>query len=116
MKYTGYLGEILASYRKSEIDADFEPHIEQDPVLEDEQKKIGIVTGVQACYWEKINVRGVAAHAGSTPWRLRKDTMLASSEMIVMCNKVARKYGGLFTRGVTDVKPYSCLLYTSRCV
>ena len=107
LRDTDYLGDTPASYQENEIDAHFELHIEQGPVLEDEQKKIGIVTGVQACYWEKINVHGVAAHAASTPWRLRKDTMLASSEMIVVCNKVAKKHGGLFTCGVIDVKPYS---------
>ena len=77
LKYTDYPGEILASYRDSKIDANFEPHIEEDPILKDEQKKIGIVTGVQACYWEKINVHGVTAQAVSAQWRSRKDTILA---------------------------------------
>ncbi|SCW02224.1 LAFE_0F01706g1_1 [Lachancea fermentati] len=107
LKNIGYLGETTASYTENEIEAHFELHIEQGPVLEDERKKIGVVTGVQACYWEKISVNGVGAHAGTTPWRLRKDAMQAAAEMIVACNKVAKQYGGLFTCGVIDVKPYS---------
>ncbi|SCU78363.1 LANO_0A02828g1_1 [Lachancea nothofagi CBS 11611] len=103
----GYIGDSVASYKENEIDAHFELHIEQGPVLEDEQKKIGIVTGVQAYHWEKITVHGVSSHAGTTPWRLRKDALLMSSQMIVAAAEVAKRHGGLFTCGVIDVKPYS---------
>lgn len=104
---TGYLGETPASYKENEIDAHFELHIEQGPVLEDENKKIGIVTGVQACYWELFTVKGSASHAGTTPRRLRKDALLMASRMILKAEEVAIKWGGLFTCGVIDAKPYS---------
>lgn len=72
LRDTGYLGDMPASYQENEIDAHFELHTEQGPRVGRRAEKIGIVTGVQACYWEKINVHGVAAHAGSTPMEVEK--------------------------------------------
>ncbi|CDO93540.1 unnamed protein product [Kluyveromyces dobzhanskii CBS 2104] len=103
----GYIGETAASYQENEIDAHFELHIEQGPILEDEQRRIGIVTGVQAYNWSKVTVHGVGAHAGTTPWRLRKDSLLMSSKMIVAASEIAESHDGLFTTGIIDAKPYS---------
>ncbi|SCU78312.1 LAME_0A04082g1_1 [Lachancea meyersii CBS 8951] len=103
----GYIGDVPASYKENEIDAHFELHIEQGPILEDEQKSIGIVTGVQAYQWEKVTVSGEGAHAGTTPWRCRKDALLASAKMIVAASEIAKKHQGLLTCGVIDAKPYS---------
>ncbi|CAK7271742.1 hypothetical protein SEPCBS57363_004778 [Sporothrix epigloea] len=54
----GYLGTVPASYQAMPMAAHFELHIEQGPILEAEQKKIGIVTGVQAYRWFTLDVRG----------------------------------------------------------
>ncbi|SCU80321.1 LADA_0B06524g1_1 [Lachancea dasiensis] len=116
LKNIGYLGDVPASYKEQELDAHFELHIEQGPVLEDENKKIGIVTGVQAYHWEKITVHGVSSHAGTTPWRLRKDALLIASQMINTAAEVAKRHGGLFTCGVIDVKPYSINIVPSEAV
>ncbi|SCU78755.1 LADA_0A07382g1_1 [Lachancea dasiensis] len=102
-----YIGDVPASYKENEIDAHFELHIEQGPILEDEQKSIGVVTGVQAYKWEKITVSGEGAHAGTTPWRCRKDALLASAKMIVAASEILEKHQGLLTCGVIDAKPYS---------
>lgn len=103
----GYIGDTPASYKENEIDAHFELHIEQGPILEDENKKIGVVTGVQAYHWAKITVKGVGAHAGTTPWRLRKDALLMSARMIVATADIAKSHQGLSTCGIIDAKPYS---------
>lgn len=60
----GYLGTVPASYRAMPMAAHFELHIEQGPILEAEQKTIGIVTGVQAYRWFTIDVdgRGESSH------------------------------------------------------
>nr|1R3N_A Chain A, beta-alanine synthase [Lachancea kluyveri]1R3N_B Chain B, beta-alanine synthase [Lachancea kluyveri]1R3N_C Chain C, beta-alanine synthase [Lachancea kluyveri]1R3N_D Chain D, beta-alanine synthase [Lachancea kluyveri]1R3N_E Chain E, beta-alanine synthase [Lachancea kluyveri]1R3N_F Chain F, beta-alanine synthase [Lachancea kluyveri]1R3N_G Chain G, beta-alanine synthase [Lachancea kluyveri]1R3N_H Chain H, beta-alanine synthase [Lachancea kluyveri] len=107
LKNIGYIGDTPASYKENEIDAHFELHIEQGPILEDENKAIGIVTGVQAYNWQKVTVHGVGAHAGTTPWRLRKDALLMSSKMIVAASEIAQRHNGLFTCGIIDAKPYS---------
>ncbi|QLG71865.1 hypothetical protein HG535_0C02150 [Zygotorulaspora mrakii] len=103
----GYLGDTPASYKENEIDAHFELHIEQGPILEDENKKVGIVTGVQSYHWAKITVKGCGAHAGTTPWRLRKDALLTSAKMIVATSEIAKSRQALATCGVIDAKPYS---------
>lgn len=107
LKNTGYLGTTPASYIENAIDSHFELHIEQGPVLEDEKKKIGVVSGVQACYWELFTVNGDASHAGTTPRRLRRDAMLMASKMILKSEEIAEKRGGLFTCGVINAKPAS---------
>ncbi|KAH3898800.1 M20 family metallo-hydrolase [Saccharomycodes ludwigii] len=105
---TGYLGDIDASYESGQnFHGIFELHIEQGPILENEKKDIGIVVGVQSWHWQKIIVTGQGAHAGTTPWELRHDALLASSKMIIAANKLAKKYKGLFTCGVIDALPYS---------
>ena len=67
----GYLGSHRAS--PFPVRAAFEAHIEQGPVLENEGKQIGVVTGVQGIRWYDLSIEGVPAHAGTTPMRLRRD-------------------------------------------
>ncbi|MBE3047662.1 hypothetical protein IMZ48_35145 [Candidatus Bathyarchaeota archaeon] len=43
----GYLGPVPASHLATPMTADFELHIEQGPMLEANNQKIGIVRGVQ---------------------------------------------------------------------
>jgi len=47
----GYLGPLEASYKANPIGAHFELHIEQGPILEKSNGKIGAVEGVQAYRW-----------------------------------------------------------------
>ena len=47
----GYKGEVACSHKAKPMAAHFELHIEQGPTLENEQRKIGIVEGVQAYRW-----------------------------------------------------------------
>ena len=52
-----------------------EAHIEQGPLLENAQKTIGVVTGIQGLRWFNIEVFGKTDHAGTTPLALRKDAV-----------------------------------------
>ena len=72
----------------------FELHIEQGPVLEREEKTIGIVTGVQGARWYDITLTGRAAHAGSTPMTMRQDAMMAAARIIVALPDLAVARGG----------------------
>lgn len=60
-----------------------ECHIEQGPVLAQEDRQIGIVTGVQSISWQKVALHGRAAHAGTTPTELRIDAGLAAAQIVV---------------------------------
>ena len=52
-----------------------EAHIEQGPLLEQEGKTIGVVTGIQGLRWFNVEVFGESAHAGTTPVGARKDAL-----------------------------------------
>lgn len=83
------------------FDAYFEAHIEQGPVLENEKLTIGVVTGGQAICWLDVEVKGVAAHAGTTPMPLRKDSLFAVAEMAQALERLAADFApdGLVTIG-----------------
>ncbi|HEX6005501.1 MAG TPA: M20 family metallo-hydrolase [Burkholderiales bacterium] len=52
-----------------------EAHIEQGPILEQEGKTIGVVTGIQGLRWFNVEVFGESAHAGTTPLAGRRDAL-----------------------------------------
>jgi hydantoinase/carbamoylase family amidase len=103
----GYLGELPASHIFNPFAAHFELHIEQGPILEDEQRKIGIVKGVQAFKWFNITVSGRDTHAGTTPFNARMDSMLCAAKLIVASNKIAKENKGLATTGILNAVPGS---------
>ena len=63
-----------------------EAHIEQGPLLENAQKTIGVVTGIQGLRWFNVEVFGKTDHAGTTPLALRKD---AVRDAIAIINALA---------------------------
>ncbi|CAH6723898.1 hypothetical protein CLIB1444_22S00716 [[Candida] jaroonii] len=101
----GYKGETEVSYKANPIKAHFEIHIEQGPILEENEKKIGVVNGVQAYSWTNVRVKGLAVHTGSTPFKSRSDALLAASAMIVKGNEIAKKHSGLFSVGSIECLP-----------
>ena len=103
----GYLGSIPASHIAQPIAAHFELHIEQGPILEEENERVGVVTGAQACQWHEIEVKGRDSHAGTTPMGSRRDSLLAAAKMIVASNEVAYEYNGLVTTGIVKATPGS---------
>jgi N-carbamoyl-L-amino-acid hydrolase len=86
----------------------FELHIEQGPVLEKEQKKIGIVTGIAAPARYIVKIIGKASHSGTTPMSMRNDAFLGAAEIALELEKAAnleQNYGTVATVGVLDVMP-----------
>ena len=53
-----------------------ELHIEQGPILEDENRAIGAVEGITGLTWTEVTVTGCSGHAGTTPMHLRHDAAL----------------------------------------
>jgi N-carbamoyl-L-amino-acid hydrolase len=58
-----------------------ELHIEQGPRLLEEQAEIGVVTGICGLYKLRIQFRGEASHAGTTPMHLRKDALTGMTRL-----------------------------------
>jgi N-carbamoyl-L-amino-acid hydrolase len=90
-------------------DAYFELHIEQGPILENEGKQIGIVTGAQAQVWYDAATIGQDSHAGTTPPSARKDALVAAARIIDLVDRKMRAYGedGRGTVGQLLVSPNS---------
>lgn len=103
----GYAGSLPVPGRVP--DSYFEAHIEQGPILEDEDKVIGVVTGSLALRWYEITVTGTEAHAGPTPMHLRRDALFAANHVMLDVVRIARAFGpeGRGTVGVVDVYPGS---------
>ena len=57
-------------------------HIEQGPILEAEDKTIGVVTGVQGMRWYEVTVTGQESHAGPTPMPRRQDALVGAARMV----------------------------------
>jgi N-carbamoyl-L-amino-acid hydrolase len=91
----GYAGELAPGSRQ--FGAFFESHIEQGPILEAEERIIGVVQGVQGIRWYDVNVTGQEAHAGPTPMKRRKDALVGAARLIEAVNRI-----GL------ENQPYAC--------
>jgi N-carbamoyl-L-amino-acid hydrolase len=103
----GYAGPEPVGGRP--IGAYFEAHIEQGPILEDEDKVLGVVVGALGLRWYDVVITGQDAHAGPTPMRLRKDALLAASRIVAEINAIAQRHqpAGRGTVGFMQVKPNS---------
>ena len=103
----GYIGDQEPGDHP--IGAYFETHIEQGPVLEDNDKTIGVVSGVLGIRWFDCTVTGMEAHAGPTPMALRKDAMLAATRIIQDVVAAAHRHPphGRGTVGMVQVFPNS---------
>jgi N-carbamoyl-L-amino-acid hydrolase len=91
------------------VDAYFELHIEQGPILEDEGKTIGVVTGVQGVRWYDVTFTGQDAHAGPTPMNQRRDALLGAAEAALAINGLGCDFAphGRSTVGVFEARPNS---------
>ncbi|MGK9236605.1 Zn-dependent hydrolase [Inquilinus limosus] len=102
----GYKGPEPVGQRK--LGAHFELHIEQGPILEAEEKVIGVVTGVQGMRWYEVTVTGRESHAGSTPMRLRRDALRGAARMIEAVIAVGDATAdAVATVGLVEVRPNS---------
>jgi len=87
----------------------FEAHIEQGPVLEHQDKIIGVVPAVMGLRWFDCTVQGFEAHAGPTPMDIRNDALQNSLSIIQKVVDLANQYAphGRGTVGMVQVFPNS---------
>jgi len=103
----GYKGSEKAGARK--FSAMFELHIEQGPILENENCMVGVVQGVQGIRWYEVTVTGQDAHTGTTPMALRKNALLGAARMIERIDAIAREHApdAVATVGLLENRPNS---------
>jgi N-carbamoyl-L-amino-acid hydrolase len=70
-----------------------ELHIEQGPVLEDEDVTIGVVEGVQGISWTELTLTGQSCHAGTTPMRLRHDPGYVAARISTLVRDLTHEFG-----------------------
>ncbi len=70
-----------------------ELHIEQGPVLDQQNIPIGIVETVTGITWLEATLTGSANHAGTTPIDLRRDAGLAAAKLIESLREIAISIG-----------------------
>lgn len=105
LKRIGYLGETKCCYKANPLKCHFEIHIEQGPILEEYNKKIGVLTGAQAYNWLNVKITGMSQHTGTTPLEFRRDALLATAKIITGVNEVAKKYKGLASIAKLNLLP-----------
>jgi len=107
LREIGYAGSAPVGARS--VDAYFEAHIEQGPILEAESKVIGVVTGALGQRWYDCVWTGQDAHAGPTPMETRHDAMRGAARTVEAVNAIALRHApdGRGTVGFMQVRPNS---------
>ena len=111
-KYDGALGVVtgvaaLKNVKRDDIRAIVELHIEQGPVLESEQKQIGIVDSIVGIVNYELTIQGSQNHAGTTSMPLRHDPVVAAAEFITESTRqmMAQAPSATLTYGAIQVFP-----------
>ncbi|MDG4886561.1 Zn-dependent hydrolase [Mesorhizobium sp. WSM4887] len=102
LKRIGWVGDETVGARK--MHAYFEYHIEQGPILEAENRQIGVVTHCQGLWWLEFTLTGREAHTGSTPMNMRVNAGLAMARIMEMVQTVAMENQPGAVGGVGQVK------------
>jgi beta-ureidopropionase / N-carbamoyl-L-amino-acid hydrolase len=76
--------------RPEEILAYLEVHIEQGPVLLNDDVPVGIVTAIAGGVRYALAIEGEAGHAGTVPMDARHDALLAAAEIALFVERRAR--------------------------
>jgi len=99
--YTGSLNSVRLP--KDAYAAFVELHIEQGPVLEQENTAIGIVEKIAAPSTLRMQLTGVGGHAGGTLMPGRRDALLAGAEIALAVERAVTGTGSPDTVGTTGV-------------
>ena len=83
----GWVGDEEVGARK--MHAMFELHIEQGPILEAEDRQIGVVTHGQGLWWLQVTLTGKEAHTGSTPMAMRVNAGLGMARITEAVHAIA---------------------------
>jgi allantoate deiminase len=84
-----------------------ELHIEQARVLQDTERRVGVVKAIAGYVHGDITIAGRADHAGATPMDMRCDSAVVAAETIIELERLARAAGShtVGTVGEIEVSP-----------
>jgi N-carbamoyl-L-amino-acid hydrolase len=103
----GWLGDEEVGARK--MAAFFELHIEQGPILENENVEVGVVTHGQGLKWLQVTLNGKSSHTGSTPMPNRINAGLGMARITQLVDEIAWLHAPLAVGAVghCDIYPNS---------
>ena len=116
LKRIGYVGDEEVGERK--MHAFYELHIEQGPILEAEEKDIGVVTHGQGLCWLQVTLTGRESHTGSTPMPMRVNAGLGMARVTQLVDEIAWGHAPLAVGAIghCDVYPNSRNIIPGKCV
>ncbi|MBT6416754.1 MAG: Zn-dependent hydrolase [Candidatus Puniceispirillum sp.] len=103
----GWVGDEDVGARK--MAAFFELHIEQGPILENENIDVGVVTHGQGLNWLQVTLTGKSSHTGSTPMPNRVNAGLGMARITQLVDDIALSHAPLAVGAVghCDIYPNS---------
>ena len=108
-KKAGFGGELEnVKLPRGHYKAFVELHIEQGPLLEQQNVPLGIVTRIAAPASLRISVEGAGGHAGGVLMADRRDALCAAAELILAIETAAKASGAIdtvATVGICEVFP-----------
>ncbi|WP_050470535.1 allantoate amidohydrolase [Herbaspirillum chlorophenolicum] len=93
-----------AAWPRRSVAAFVEVHIEQGPLLLNEDLPVGVVTAISGATRFMAEVRGLAGHAGTVPMHMRRDAAMAAAEIgLFIERRCSIKPGLVGTMGILEV-------------
>ncbi len=118
MLHAGLTPKDIASLRRDPAQylGFVEVHVEQGPVLSEQNMPLGIVTSINGSVRLQCEVIGMASHAGTTPMHRRRDAAAAVAELSVYLEqRAAQDTGSVATIGMLQVPGGSVNVVPGRC-
>ncbi|WP_406873731.1 allantoate amidohydrolase [Aminobacter sp. P9b] len=81
-----------AAHRPQDVIGYVELHIEQGPVLQAAGLPVGVVTAISGQTRAVMRLKSAANHAGTVPMGMRRDPLLAASEIALEVERIASTY------------------------
>jgi len=94
MRAAGFEPDRLpgAAHARDQVLGFIEVHIEQGPVLLNENLPLGVVTAISGASRFLVDLEGLAGHAGTVPMDMRRDAAMAAAEIGLY---IERRCGGM---------------------
>lgn len=97
-----------AAWRPEQLKAYLELHIEQGPVLFQDNLQIGVVEGISGVFKWIVHLKGKADHAGTAPMDMRSDAFMGLADFAHEIERIIAENGTDKTRitvGKVELKP-----------
>lgn len=93
MRAVGLDPARIPEARRDDIDTFIELHIEQGPILEQEDLAVAIVDGITGIRHYRVRLKGTQNHAGGFPMDIRRDPMAGFAEIASGVINTAHRMG-----------------------